>query len=145
MTYKGLTCYFLSGTGNSFRAAKWLAEDAAGKGIAAEVVPISDARPREDLERGARQLVGIYHPAHGLMPPWSMIKFLLKMPLGHGAHAIVVSTRGAIPIRLRADPGRIRLCPVLSATGSLAQRLQLARRYGHRHAVEHEQPALGNE
>lgn len=105
MTYNRLTCYFLSGTGNSFRAAKWLAKDAAGKDIDAEVVPISDARPSEDLERGPRQLVGIYHPTHGLMPPWSMIKFLLMMPCGHGTHAVVVSTRGAIPIRPVLIPG----------------------------------------
>ncbi len=103
--YKRLTCYFLSGTGNSFRAARWLAEVAAERDVATEVVPIDDARPQEDLELGPQQLVGIYHPAHGLMPPWSMIKFLLKMPRGRGAHAMVVSTRGAIPIRPVLIPG----------------------------------------
>ena len=105
MTYERLTTYFLSGTGNSYKAATWLVAEARGRGIASEQVPIEDARPREDLEGGEKQLVGIYHPAHGLMPPWSMIKFLLRLPRGRGAHAMVVPTRGAIPIRPVLIPG----------------------------------------
>ncbi|MCP4674679.1 MAG: (4Fe-4S)-binding protein, partial [Deltaproteobacteria bacterium] len=105
MTYEHLTCYFLSGTGNSYRAAQWLDEAASENGTSTELVPITDARPKEDLKAGPGQLVGIYHPTHGLMPPWSMIKFLLAMPWGRGAHAIIVPTRGALPIRPLIVPG----------------------------------------
>lgn len=96
MPYERLTCYFLSGTGNSFRAARWLAEAAQAQGTASTVIPIERAHSRDELQPGPGQLVGIYHPAHGLMPPWSMIKFLLKLPLGRGAHAAVLCTRGGI-------------------------------------------------
>ncbi len=105
MKYDRLTCYFLSGTGNSYRAAQWMAEAAAEKGTATELVPITDARPKEDLKSGPGQLVGIYHPTHGFMPPWSMIKFLVRMPWGRGAHAMIVATRGALPIRPLIIPG----------------------------------------
>jgi len=105
MSYERLTCYYLSGTGNSFRAAHWLAEAAEARGIATAVIPIDRAAPKEELQPGPAQLVGIYHPAHGLMPPWSMIKFLLRMPRGHGAHAAVVSTRGGIRAGRLVIPG----------------------------------------
>jgi len=105
MSYERLTCYYLSGTGNSFRAARWLAEATEAHGVASAVIPIERAAPREELRPGPTQLVGIYHPAHGLMPPWSMIKFLIRLPLGHGAHAAVVSTRGGIRVGKLVIPG----------------------------------------
>ncbi|MCK9462389.1 MAG: EFR1 family ferrodoxin [Proteobacteria bacterium] len=105
MPYARLTCYYLSGTGNSFRAARWLAEAAEARGVESAVIPIDRAAPKDDLRPGSAQLVGIYHPAHGLMPPWSMIKFLLRMPLGRGAHAAIVSTRGGIRVGRLVLPG----------------------------------------
>ena len=105
MTYSSVTCFYASGTGNSFRAAKWLAEEAAAGGAKAAIVPVDEKGPF-DLHPGDKQLVGIYHPAHGLMPPWSMIRFLLfSLPWGRGAHGVVVSTRGGIPIPKWVIPG----------------------------------------
>jgi ferredoxin len=105
MPYSRLTCYYLSGTGNTFRAARWLAEAAEAKGIDAAVIPIERAAPKDDLRPGPSQLVGIYHPAHGLMPPWSMIKFILRLPLGRGAHAAILATRGGIRVGRLVLPG----------------------------------------
>lgn len=105
MPYGRVTCYYLSGTGNSFRAARWLAGAAEARGVETAVIPIDRAAPKEELRPGPAQLVGIHHPAHGLMPPWSMIKFLLRMPRGRGAHAAVVSTRGGIRIGRLVLPG----------------------------------------
>ena len=103
--YHRLTCYYLSGTGNSYRAAQWLAEATAERGIAVSLIPISQAQPREDIQAGSSQLVGIYHPSHGLMPPWSMIKFLVRMPWGRGAHAVIGATRGGIRLGSLVFPG----------------------------------------
>lgn len=105
MPYQYLTCYFLSGTGNSYRAAQWLAQAAGLRGVEPRVVPIDRARPAQELRSGPEQLVGLYHPAHGLMPPWSMIKYLLRMPWGRGAHAVVVATRGGIRMGRLVIPG----------------------------------------
>jgi ferredoxin len=116
MAYQGLACYFLSGTGNSFRAARWLVEAAEQRGTAALAIPIDRAQPKTELRPGPDQLVGIYHPAHGLMPPWSMIKFLFRLPRGRGAHAVVVATRGGIrvgPVVLPGGAGWGVLFPLL--------------------------------
>ena len=83
MTCERLTCFFFSGTGNTYRAAGWMVEAALDRGMEAALVPISLARPK-DVEGGPDRLVGIYHPTHGLMPPWSMIKFLVRLPRGKG-------------------------------------------------------------
>ena len=109
MAYRRAACYYLSGTGNSYLAARWLAQAAVEQGADAELIPISDARPQDDLERGPDQLVGIYHPTHGLMPPWSMIKFLIRLPMGRGSHAVVVATRGGIPLGPVVIPGAAAL------------------------------------
>ncbi len=105
MAYQRLTCYFLSGTGNSFRAARWLADDAQARGIPSAVVPIDRAKPETELAPGAGQCLALYHPAHGLMPPWSMLKFLFKLPRGRGAHAAVLATRGGIRVGPVVLPG----------------------------------------
>jgi len=105
MSYKRLTCFYASGTGNSYQAARWLADAASDRDIDSAVIPIDKATPREELQRGPTQLVGLYHPSHGLMPPWSMIKFVLKMPWGGGAHAVVVATRGGFPLGPLVVPG----------------------------------------
>ncbi|MBN2340510.1 MAG: EFR1 family ferrodoxin [Deltaproteobacteria bacterium] len=105
MTYQNATFFFVSGTGNSFRAASWMATRAKSNGARTQIVPVELAAEAH-LERGNTQLVGIYHPAHGLMPPWSMIHFLVfKLPRGQGAHGVVVSTRGGIPIGPVVIPG----------------------------------------
>jgi len=105
MTYQRITCYYASGTGNSYQAARWLAEAALEGGASTAVIPIDKAKPRGELEAGSGQLVGLYHPSHGLMPPWSMIKFLLRLPWGRGAHAVVVATRGGFPMGPLVVPG----------------------------------------
>ena len=106
MTYSNVTVYYTSGTGNSFRAAAWLTNALAKDGASTQLVPVDSAAPKTQLLSGKGQLVGLYHPAHGLMPPWSMIKFLLfRLPFGKGAHGIVVATRGGIPIPKVVIPG----------------------------------------
>ena len=106
VSYERLTCFYASGTGNSYQAAQWLGSAATSKGIASVLIPIDKATtPREDLQAGPGQLVGIYHPSHGLMPPWSMIKFLFRLPWGRGAHAVAVATRGGFPLGPLVVPG----------------------------------------
>jgi ferredoxin len=105
MAYHRVICYFHSGTGNSFLAATWLAQAAERQGAAIFLTPVERARPIEKPTAGSGQLVGIYHPTHGLMPSWSMIKFLFRLPWGRGAHAMIVSTRGALPIGPVIIPG----------------------------------------
>ena len=101
-----MTIYYVSGTGNSFRAASWLFDAVSAEGSAVQLLPVDKATATRTPEAGPRQLVALYHPAHGLMPPWSMIKFLLfQLPRGNGRHGAVVTTRGGIPISKLIIPG----------------------------------------
>lgn len=103
--FKRLTCFFLSGTGNSYRAARWLVEAAGERGIEAETVAIDRARPIPSDELGPDLLCAFYFPTHGFMPPWSMIKFLLRLQRGRGTRAAVVATRGGIKVGPVVIPG----------------------------------------
>ncbi len=105
MAYERGVVYFASGTGNSFRTATWMADAARQRGAEAAVIPIEHAAVADEVQPGATQLVGFSFPTHGFMPPWSMIKFLLRLPRGRGAHAVVLATRGCIKLGPLFVPG----------------------------------------
>ncbi|MBN2527752.1 MAG: EFR1 family ferrodoxin [Deltaproteobacteria bacterium] len=107
MSYKNVTVYYASGTGNSYRAASWLTDVFDAENTRTHLVPVDKAVPAQQQQQtGSQQLVGLYHPAHGLMPPWSMIHFLLfRLQRGKGAHGAVVATRGGIPLGNIIIPG----------------------------------------
>lgn len=93
MSYQQATVYFWSGTGNSYRAATWLAETAQEQGIPARVVPIAEGRPSEDMMAGPAFLLALVMPTHGFTAPWQMIRFVLGLPRGRATHALVMPTR----------------------------------------------------
>lgn len=117
--YKNLTCYFMSGTGNTFRAASWFAERAGESGAAARLRKIEEAEPKNEIDGAADHLVGIGFPTHGFTAPWHMIRFLARMPQGKGAPVFVFATRGGSKIGAAYLPG-------LSGTGLFLAALILA-------------------
>lgn len=50
-------------------------------------------------------LVGIFMPTHGFTAPWSVIKFVLKLPGVRKTHAIVVATQGRLQFKKFFIPG----------------------------------------
>lgn len=115
MDVQRATIYFASGTGNSFRVARWLRSDAFAHGVAAEVIPITLADPAAELQATAAQLVCLSFPTHGFMPPWSMIKFLFKMPRKPGATVGIIATRGAFKLGPLIVPGAAGMATFLAA------------------------------
>lgn len=115
VTFKKLTGFFLSGTGNSYRAARWLVEAARERGIEAETVAIDRAEPVTIGKLGPELLWAFYFPTHGFMPPWSMIKFLLRLQFGRGTRAAVVATRGGIKVGPVVIPGAAGLAVFMAA------------------------------
>ncbi len=105
MGYKRALIYFASGTGNSYRLAVWFQELCRERGISAEVIPASLAAPREEIEASPDTLVALVFPAHGLLPPWSVIKFLFRLPVRSRTHCIVLPTRGCFHIGPVPIPG----------------------------------------
>jgi hypothetical protein len=80
--YKKMVNYVMSGTGNSHRAAQWVAEEAGKSGIEVKNVPIGRADPESDGIRGPETIVGMFCPTHGFTAPWGMITFALLFSSG---------------------------------------------------------------
>lgn len=100
--------YVLSGTGNTFRVACLIRDCLEKSGITTCLTFIEHADLRADLQGPGRQLTAVLFPTHGFMPPWSMIKFLFKMPRGKGAPVMSIATRGAIwagPVKIPGAAG----------------------------------------
>ncbi len=105
-----LRLFFMSGTGNTLRVAHWLAEQARPRRLAVEIRDVEGARssPLPRPERG--DLLGVLMPTHAFTAPWPVLRFALGVPLGRGASAFVVATRGALKF------GHVNL-PGLEGTG----------------------------
>jgi Pyruvate/2-oxoacid:ferredoxin oxidoreductase delta subunit len=94
LQYEDVTLYFYSGSGNSYRAATWMA--AAGDGGAAvRVRPIGSAQPAQEIGGGETALLGLVMSTHGFTAPWPMLRFALRLPRRRKTHAVVVATRAA--------------------------------------------------
>jgi len=107
MTFKDIVLYVTSGTGNTYRVAQWMKEIAESKDTPTDVMMIDDVTKKNRPVCRKDRLFGVMFPAHGLMAPWSMIKFLLMMPWGRGASLISVSTRGGIKLGPIVIPGAV--------------------------------------
>ena len=97
--------YVLSGTGNTFRVAQWIENLFEKNGINTRLKFIEHADLKEDFNNPDRQLTAVLFPTHGFMPPWSMIKFLFKMPRQKNAKVMSIATRGALWIGPVKIPG----------------------------------------
>ena len=113
--YKNVTIYFMSGTGNSYRAATWMGQQAEAKGARSGVIPIEKGKPVEEISEGADQLVGFVMPAHGFTAPWHMIRFLRRLPRRRGTHAFVVVTQAGAKAGPVFIPGMAASAPFVCA------------------------------
>lgn len=98
MHYRSLVIHFMSGTGNSFRAATWLKEISSTKGINSQLNQIIKINRNRNLGQGFSDLIGLIFPTHGFTAPWQVIKFALGLPKGRRKHAFVIATRAGTRI-----------------------------------------------
>jgi len=103
--YKKAVLYVMSGTGNTYRVSRWIEEIVNRHKVKAKVVMIEDADFENDANRSSGILLGLLFPTHGFMPPWSMIKFLFRIPRRKNTPAMCVATRGALKIGPLQIPG----------------------------------------
>lgn len=100
--------YVLSGTGNTYRVACWIRDSFEKNGIETCLKLIEDADFQDDFQGSNRQLTAVLFPTHGFMPPWSMIKFLFRMPRQKKVPVMSIATRGAIwvgPVKIPGAAG----------------------------------------
>jgi len=115
MKYQDLVLYVMSGTGNTYRAAQWVKETAEAGGCSTQVLMIDEVTPENRPDCRKERLSGVMFPAHGLMAPWSMLKFLLGMPRGRGCPAVSIATRGGIKLGRIIIPGAVGLGNLIAA------------------------------
>jgi ferredoxin len=104
MSYTNFLIYYFTGTGNSLRAAGWMAEVARRRGIPAQVIPVEGAHPNTEIQ-GSGQLLGLVGPTHAFTAPWCLIRFTLSLPRGRGADAFTLSNRAGMRIGRSFVPG----------------------------------------
>jgi len=105
LTYREAVFYVMSGTGNTYRVSRCIEEIVTRHKIKVKVVMIEDADFNNDFNQSPDFLVGLFFPTHGFMPPWSMIKFLFRMPKRRNTPVMCVATRGALKIGPLQIPG----------------------------------------
>jgi NAD-dependent dihydropyrimidine dehydrogenase PreA subunit len=105
MQYEQAAFYFLTGTGNSYRAATWMADEAREAGARTELRPIQSAEPKEEIGNDPRSLLGLVTPTHGFTSPWVMLRFALELPRRRGTHTLVVATRAGSRLGRHLTPG----------------------------------------
>lgn len=105
MDYRSMTIHFMSGTGNSFRAATWMTEIANPKNIRSKLHQISRYYHKSDFAEESNELLGMVFPTHGFTAPWRVIRYALRLPHGMGKHAFVVPTRAGTRIASIPFPG----------------------------------------
>jgi ferredoxin len=134
-TYKRAAIYFSSGTGNSYRVARWFYENCLERGIRTELIPVSLARPSVEISASSDQLMALAFPTHGLLPPWSAIKFLFRLPKKKKTHFLCLPTRGSFLLGPLLVPGAAGLASFLPAL------ILLFKGYSARGAVSFDMPA----
>ncbi len=105
--------YFASGTGNSYLVAAWFRDACEAKGIPAVLIPTTRALPSRDITPSSGELLALAFPTHGGLPPWSVIKFLLRMPRRKGTAFLCLPTRGSFFVGPVLVPGAAILASFL--------------------------------
>jgi hypothetical protein len=111
--YKRAAVYFSSGTGNSYRLAAWFRDACRARNIPASLIPANLADPETEIIASSGQLVALAFPTHGGLPPWSVIKFLFRIPVRRGAHFLCLPTRGSFYVGPVLIPGAAALASFL--------------------------------
>jgi Pyruvate/2-oxoacid:ferredoxin oxidoreductase delta subunit len=119
MLFKEVLIYFTSGTGNSYRVAKFLEQFANQKGAKARVVPIEQSDPGSEIRDNEDSALGVVMPTHAFTAPWHMIKFALRLPQKKSTRAFCIATRAG----LKAGPV---FTPGISGSGTFLIALILA-------------------
>lgn len=105
MPYNKVAFYYMSGTGNSFRAATWMARVTEKAGAEVSLVTIERACPEQEIGQGSESLLALVMPTHGFIAPWHMVSFACRLPRRKNTHAVCLATRAGWKIGPLFMPG----------------------------------------
>lgn len=102
--YSNIIAFFITGTGNSYKVAKWFLESADA--ASSELYQIKDNQ--SNIRIGTSDLLVFSYPTHGFTAPFLMIKHIFRLPKGNGVHAVVLPTRAGTRMLGWSLPGKER-------------------------------------
>lgn len=91
--YGRLELHVWSGTGNTYRVAEWMREEAEARGASVRLDRMARHGRTADVGDASSRLVGVLTPTHGFTAPWHAIRHVCRMPRGGGSDAFVLATR----------------------------------------------------
>lgn len=113
--FKDAIFYVMSGTGNTYRLARQMKAIARPYLQDLRIVMIDNPDAVFEAAVSRDTLVGVLFPAHGFMPPWSMLKFLWRLRRQKGVPALCAATRGGLRMGRLTIPGVAGLGTFLAA------------------------------
>jgi Pyruvate/2-oxoacid:ferredoxin oxidoreductase delta subunit len=84
--------HYMTGTGNTYRVACWVAEAARARGSEVSLVAIG-AADRASPAQTADGVLGVLFPTHGFTAPWGVVKHVSRMPRLRGRRTFVAASR----------------------------------------------------
>jgi len=99
--YMKATAFYMTGTGNSYKVAKWFLE-AVGQ-EPPELYQIKENQSA--ISTLDSNLLVFSYPTHGFTAPWLVIKHIFRLPRGNGIHTVVLPTRAGTRILGVTLPG----------------------------------------
>jgi len=112
--YKRLVIYYLSGTGNALKAARWFEEHAQTHSMISELIPIDRFKTIKAPPNSGDILIGFLFPTHGFCLPWYMLKFILLFPRGRN-HLFCLNTFAGTTLGRLPLPGLSGIALILPA------------------------------
>lgn len=101
--YQTLLAYFMTGTGNSYKVARWCAQAAGDQAVGSELIQVTAHGANRPLPPQALAIFA--YPTHGFTAPWLMMKYVWRLPRGRKTHAVVLPARAGIRIKGVFLPG----------------------------------------
>jgi len=96
MSDRHATIYYMSGTGNSYRVARFVAEEAEKNGYQITLKSTKQANPTTEIQQGRNNFFALAFPTHGFTMPWEILKFVCRLPFNKSNLAVTIATRGSL-------------------------------------------------
>lgn len=92
--YTKATAFFMTGTGNSYKVAKWFLD-----GMNLKSSQLFQVRENQAaISYLDSDLLLFSYPTHGFTAPWLMLKTIFRLPKGNRIHTVVMPTRAGTRI-----------------------------------------------
>lgn len=105
MNYDNLIIYYFTGTGNALKCSEWIIENAKSKGIKTHLIAIDRMEKIEVPQTEGKTLIGIASPTHGFNLPYTVLKFIFKLPKIENSSIFLLNTRGGAKLFKLVTPG----------------------------------------